>query len=244
MARLPLALAFTSPAVLLVIGLAVTTFDSGARGVLLGEGLSTPGPPPGFTPGPGADVPTAPPLPAGDQARCRDTLDLRARSYSLDSIADIDRYVSDQRAALDHAHAVDPTGARLAGVNFRHLMPAGELERLIAVYKLKWSNIFWEASNGVHGAISASVGPQTLDELEDAMKKTGEIGQGDNVVGAYHISLQPTPLKVLRAIAGHEDVLLVDIGRSNDLEAALPTGTCVLNSVPDPLWFDMKRVHY
>ena len=199
---------------------------------------ATPVPPPGDE----AAVagPPASPLPA-NSLQC---VDVRGSATSVTTTGDLANYVDQGRDLLQSIAAADPNREVRAGINFAQLIPPKEISGLIEENNLKWQNIYWEASNGVHGAISSAEGAQSLDEVESALKSSGELSELDFVGGAYYVVVDGAPLSALEKLQYDQRVALVDLGRLAEFDAAQDSGDCIWFALPDPLWYAAREVGY
>lgn len=207
-----------------------------------GPPASPPAAPPGVTPGPYYEPSPAPPLPDDAPQTCPTVVDLRGSVPPLDTKQDLDNYVEQQRTLLDNTAEADPARALRAGVNLKRLLDAAELDSLLEAYELKWNNIYWQALSGEpHGAMSSAVGPQTLTDLKAELTANGELPAGGDVA-MYYFTTAETELGTLSALAKEADVLLVDVGPIDQLDAAQAPEGCVRFALPDPLWYEYKRL--
>lgn len=220
---------------LLVAGLLATTFVvSGQEQGELKEAAVTPGPPDGYAP-----VEIGEPAPTLPAVSSNDCVDLR-QVQEIKSGADLDSYVQAKRSDLVGL-GKDGISALPAGLNFNRLVGWGELRELLEVRSLTWVNVYWEASNGVHGAISAESGPFTLDEMASELLALGEIDAGDEI-WAYYVSVRDASPGTLMEIQQDERILLVDVGHYAQFVEAYDSGGCAKFALPDPLWYTTKEL--
>lgn len=193
--------------------------------------------PPGFTPFP--DAVEAPVAAQAPECGSR-VVDLRMPSVDASDRASMDAYITAQKATLTDVAESAANALAQAGVNLRSPLPDDHIQSLLTKHSLTWANIYWEATNGAHGAITNGVGPQSLKELEIVLRQEGEIGETDYVVGSRYFTTYKAPAKSLLPLQLEESVLLVDIGRFAELEAAVAEAgaSCVRFALPDPIAFD------
>jgi hypothetical protein len=117
-----------------------------------------------------------------------------------------------------------------AGVNLRKSVGQNELDGLVQDHELEWLNIYWDSPAGVNGAISRSVGAQSLNALSEG-------------AAAYYMTVEALAASELKELAEEEVVYLVDVGRIDDLDEATVSGACVRFALPDPLWYEAQRLN-
>jgi len=148
----------------------------------------------------------------------------------------VSAYVTRQKEQLRAAANAAPEDKVTAGVNLNGLLNQPELESIFSRYDVQWTNIYWEASNGVHGAMAYSVGPQSLSELENDLRQSGEIAANDYVIGSNYFVASGTA-KAFAALDSDAKVYLVDVGRLAELGAAVARygEACVRFALPGPV---------
>lgn len=218
-------------AVLFVLGIVVFRVADLTLGVDPATDVPSFTPDPGPPQEPGPNVPVAQPLPSADTAACEEVADLRGRGQLLDSKAAIDTYISSQDALLKRRAETTPDKPGFAGVDLVKPVSGEELDGLLRKYSLTWVNIYWEAGGGVHGATY-----NTGDDRSFTERIRTESGLGSDAgLSYYYFTVNDVPLSQLVELAKNPLVLLVDLGRVEDREAAVQRGACVKFALPDPL---------
>jgi hypothetical protein len=151
--------------------------------------------------------------------------------------AAVENYVSAQAALLQAMATASPARRVQAGVNLKGLFRQDKIDELLEKYGLTWANIYWEATNGVHGAMSQIVGPKSMTELESELRTNGEIAPSDTVLGSGYFTVQQAPLESLSSLQNAPELLLVDIGPLDELDAAQAEGKCGRFSLPGPVTY-------
>jgi hypothetical protein len=164
------------------------------------------------------------------QLNCDTIADLRGFGRAIETAADLQAYVKEQRELLRAVADETPERELHAGVTFKTLLQQAEVDAILNRYGLQWMNINWEAPSGDHGAISRSAGQQTINGLA-------------NGAAAYYVSLDFAPAEVLEALADEQPVYLVDVGRIRELDAADARRECIMFALPDPLWYLAQRLN-
>jgi hypothetical protein len=101
-------------------------------------------------------------------------------------------------------------------------------------------NVYWEGSDGVHGAISSESGPFSFSDLTNEITGSAEVAGADNI-GAYYMSVADEDSATLEVIQQDSRVLLVDVGRYEEFVNLTGSGGCARFALPDPLWFAAKE---
>jgi len=151
--------------------------------------------------------------------------------------AAVESYVSAQAALLQTMAMASPERRVQAGVNLKGLFLQDKIDELLEKYGLTWANIYWEATNGVHGAMSQIVGPGSMTELENELRTSGEIALSDSVRGSGYFTVQQARLDSLLSLQNEPETLLVDIGPLDELDAAEAEGKCGRFSLPGPVTY-------